>query len=152
MNKKNLWIAVASGAALSLALANVPVLNLVNILLCAGFWVSPLFAVWMYRRLTGSLTLLDGVKIGVLTGLVAWTIGFLLSFVGLAGIQGIVNGIQSLIPADPAKGSVDMTTLDATLFNLAGVLFETFFGLIGGLLGGAIFRTDRLMKKAEVGA
>ena len=33
MNKKNLWIAVASGAALSLALANVPVLNLVNILL-----------------------------------------------------------------------------------------------------------------------
>ncbi len=68
MNTKNMWIAIASGAAMSLLLANVPLLNMVNILLCAGFWVSPLFAVWLYRRLTGSVTLLDGVKIGVLTG------------------------------------------------------------------------------------
>jgi hypothetical protein len=151
MNKKNLWIAVAAGAALSLLLANVPLLNLINILLCAGFWVSPLFAVWLYRRLTGSVTLLDGVKIGVLTGLIAWAVGFLLSFVGLAGIQGIVNGAQALLPAD-AMGTSDLSSLGATLFNLAGVLFETFFGLIGGLIGGAIFRTDRLVKKTEVGA
>ncbi len=151
MNKKNLWIAIASGAAMSLLLANVPLLNMVNILLCVGFWASPLFAVWLYRRLNGSVTMADGIKIGVLTGVIAWAVGFLLSFVGLAGIQGIVNGAQALVP-DANLGTSDMPSWGATLFNIAGALFETFFGLIGGLLGGAIFRTDRPARKAEVQA
>jgi len=152
MNTKNMWIAIASGAAMSLILANVPLLNLVNILLCAGFWVSPLFAVGLYRRLNGSLTLLDGLKIGVLTGLIAWAVGFALSFVGLAGIQGIVNGAQALLPGDESQGLSDMPSWGPMVFNLLGVLFETFFGVIGGLIGGAIFRTDRPVKKVEVQA
>ncbi len=152
MNKKNMWIAIASGAAMSLLLANVPLLNMVNIVLCVGFWVSPLFAVWLYRRLTGSVTLIEGVKIGVLTGLIAWAVGFLLSFAGLAGIQGIVKGAQALFPAEAGQGTQDLPSWGATVFNLAGVLFETFFGVIGGLIGGAIFRTDRPAKKAEAQA
>ncbi len=46
----------------------------------------------------------------------------------------------------------DLPSWGATVFNLAGLLFEAFFGVIGGLLGGAIFRTDRLAKKAEAQA
>ncbi len=145
MNTKKLWIAVLSGAAMSLLLANVPFLNLINLLLCAGFWVSPLFAVWLYRRLSGDVSLGQAVKIGALTGLIAWAIGFLLSFVGLAGIQGILNGVQNFLPADSTQ---DMPAIGATLFNLAGVLFEVFFGVIGGLLGGAIFRTRPQVVKA----
>ncbi len=148
MNTKNLWIAVLSGAAMSLLLANVPVLNLVNLLLCAGFWVCAIFAVGLYRRLNGSVTLLEGVKIGVLTGLVAWGVGFLLSFVGLAGIQGIMNGARQFLPSDATQNTTDIPAWGATVFNLLGVLFEAFFGVIGGLIGGAIFRTDRAAQKS----
>src|SRR5512135_2930030 len=147
MNAKNMWIAVLSGAAMSLLLANVPLLNLINVLLCAGFWVSALFAVWMYRRLNGSVTLLEGLKIGALSGLIAWGVGFLLSFVGLAGIQGLMNGAAQFLPGDATKGMQDIQTWAATLINFSGILLEVVFGAVGGWIGGIIFRTDRKMEK-----
>ncbi len=84
MNTKNLWIASLSGAILSLLVSNLPYIGFVNCLLCGGFWGSALFAVWLYQRLSGTLTVRQGVKIGALTGLLAGLIGFALSFVGLA--------------------------------------------------------------------
>jgi hypothetical protein len=57
----------------------------VNCVLCASFWGSAIFAVWLYRRLNGSLTIRQGVNIGVLTGLLAGLIGFGLSFDDLTG-------------------------------------------------------------------
>jgi hypothetical protein len=152
MNTKNMWIAILSGAALSLLLANVPFLNLINILLCAGFWVSAIFAVWMYRRLNGSVTVMDGLKIGAMSGLIAWAAGFLLSFAGLAGIQGLMNGAKAFLPADANLDTTGLPTWGAILFNMLGVVVEVFFGIIGGVIGGAIFRTDRPAKKAEVQA
>ncbi len=146
MNRKNLWIAVLGGAVLSLLLVNLPYVNLINLLLCAGFWVCAIFAVWLYRRLNGSVTLAEGMKIGVLTGLVAWAAGFLLSFTGLAGIQGIMNGVQQILPPEALQDTSDFSAGFAVVFNLLGVFFETFFGFIGGCIGGAIFRTPRETK------
>jgi hypothetical protein len=150
MNKKNLWIAVLSGAVLSLLLVNLPYVNLVNVLLCVGFWASAIFAVWMYRRLNGSVTLLEGIKIGALSGLIAWAVGFLLSFAGLAGIQGLMNGAEQFLGSSAAPDTTALPTWGAVLFNLFGVLFEVFFGILGGLIGGALFRTDREKKDTKV--
>jgi len=57
MNTKHLLTASLIGGLTSLALANAPYLNLINLLLCAGFWIGPIVAVWLLRRLDGSLTL-----------------------------------------------------------------------------------------------
>jgi hypothetical protein len=96
MNTKNLWIASASGAALSLLVSNLPIIGLVNCLLCSGFWGSAIFAVWLYQRLGGMVSIRQGIKIGALAGLIAGVIGFALSFVGLAGVQGFLNTAQVL--------------------------------------------------------
>ena len=80
MNNKNLWIASLSGAAVSLLATNLPYIGLINCMLCAGFWGSAVFAVWLYRRLGGKVTIPEGIKIGALSGLIAWAIGLLLSF------------------------------------------------------------------------
>ena len=69
MNTKNFWIAASSGAAASLLLANLPYLGFVNCLLCAGFWGSAVFAVWLYRRLTGTVSVREAVKLGAVSGL-----------------------------------------------------------------------------------
>jgi hypothetical protein len=87
-----------------------------------------------------------------MSGLIAWGIGFLLSFVGLAGIQGLMNGARAFLPADADLGTNDLPAWGAILFNLLGVVFEVFLGIIGGLIGGAIFRTDRPAKNAQVQA
>ncbi len=54
MNTKNILITGLIGAVITLVLTNIPFINLVNCLICAGFWVGPLFATWLYKRMSGS--------------------------------------------------------------------------------------------------
>jgi hypothetical protein len=149
MNTKNMWIAVLSGAALSLLVSNLPFLGFVNCLLCGAFWGSAIFAVWLYRHLSGTLTVREGVKIGAISGLLAGLIGFGLSFLGLAGAQGFMNSAQQLLPPDAAPELNDLPAWGAWVFNFVGVLLNVGFGAIGGWIGGAIFNPNRKSGKKE---
>jgi hypothetical protein len=111
----------------------------VNCLLCAGFWGSSLFAVWLYRRLSGTPTIRQGLSIGALTGLLAGILGFALSFIGLAGMQGLMNSTAGLLPPDATKGMTDIPAWGAIVFNFIGVIFNVVFGTLGGWLGATIF-------------
>ena len=57
MNTQNMWIACLSGAVLTTVVSNLPFIGIVNCLLCAGFWGSAIFSVWLYRRLSGAPTM-----------------------------------------------------------------------------------------------
>lgn len=139
MNTKYLCIAVLSGAVLTTLISNLPFIGFINVLCFAGFWGSAIFAVWLYRRLSGSITLKDSLRIGLLTGLCAGVLGFTLSFFNLAGLQGLVASIEQFIPADAASGE-EIPAWGAIVFNIAGVLMNLFFGVIGGWIGGTIFQ------------
>ena len=147
MNTKNLWIAALSGAVLTTLVSNLPLIGFVNCLLCAGFWGSAIFAVWLYRRLNGTLTVGQGVRIGALTGLLAGVLGLILSLVGLAGAQGFLNGARQFLPADATQGMNDIPAWGGWIFNLLGVIFNVGFGAMGGWIGGAIFDPNRKSKK-----
>ncbi len=148
MNTKNLWIAVLIGAVLTTLVSNVPFIDLTNILCFLGFWGSAIFTVWLYRRLSSSVTVGQGAKIGLLTGLCAGLLGFALSFLGLAGVQGTMNELSLVMSAKDMQGISDLPVWGAIGINLVGVLFNVIFGTIGGWIGGAIFRTDRSAVKA----
>jgi hypothetical protein len=152
MNKKNLWIAVLSGAVLTTLVSNVPFIDLVNFLCFMGFWGSAIFTIWLYRRLSGTVTVGQAVRIGALTGLCAGALGFALSFLGLAGIQGTMNELSAIIPADAAQGMGDIPLWGMLVFNLLGVITNVICGTIGGWLGGVIFRTDRPVRNVQVQA
>jgi hypothetical protein len=137
MNTKNLILASLVGGAVSLIVANVPYISLVNLLLCVGFWGSAVLAVWLYFRMTGSVTLGQAVAIGTLAGFWAGLFGFLLSFIGLAGASALLNSYKSILPADAA---FQMPPEAGMAFTIGGVCFDIVFGAIGGLVGGLIFR------------
>jgi len=147
MNTKNMWITAISGAVLTTVVSNLPFVGLVNCLLCAGFWVSAIFAVWLYRHLSGALTIGQGIVLGALTGLCAGVLGFALSFVGLVGAQGFLTSYSWALPADALKGMQDIPAWGGLVFNLVGVLFNVIFGTVGGWIGGMIFRTNREARK-----
>ena len=148
MNTKNLWIASLSGAAVSLLASNLPLIGFVNCVLCGAFWGSAIFAVWLYRRLSGTVSIRQGVNIGLLTGLLAGLIGFGLSFAGLAGAQGFLKGAQQFLPADATQGMDALPAWGAWIFNFLGVLFNVGFGALGGWIGGMLFNPDRKNRKA----
>jgi len=141
MNTKNLLSASLMGGLISIMLVNTPFVNLINLLLCAGFWIGPIFAVWLYRRMGSTLTLREAVITGVLAA--AWhaLFGLLLSPLGLAGAGGVLNGLQPFASAqDLPDIESALTGIGGMLFNLVAVLIDLAFGLIGGLIGGALFR------------
>jgi hypothetical protein len=141
MNTKNLLIAALVGGVLTELLTNVPIINLLGCLFCASFWIGPLLAVWLYRRMQGELTLGQGIGIGALAGVIAGVIGFLLSFAHLSGMASFVNGMRPFLSAQDLQG-VETAMSGPMLigFNLIGVGVTILFGAIGGLIGGAIFK------------
>jgi hypothetical protein len=141
MNTRNLWIACVSGAVLTTLVSNLPILQFVNCLLCAGFWGCAIFAVWLYRRLSGTPTARQAAGIGALTGLLAGVLGFVLSFAGFSGAQGFLNTVSQFGGPDAVKGMQDIPAWGGIIFNLIGVLFNVGFGTLGGLIGGAIFKS-----------
>lgn len=144
MNTKHLLTASLIGGAISIVLANAPYVNLINILFCTGFWIGPLVAVWLYRRLNGTLTARDAILTGLLAGVWHGVFGLLLSPLGLAGAGNLLNEMRPVMAAqDWAELETELTGLGGLTFNLFGVAFDILFGFIGGLIGGAIFHTRR---------
>jgi hypothetical protein len=140
MNTKNLVIASLFGGLISIVLSNVPVLNFVNCIICAGFWLGPLFAVWFYKRQSGTVTLGQGAGIGALAGVWAGVFGLILAIFNLAGFGALVSSYARMLPQGTG---FDPSTLGAMgwLFNFVGVGFDIVVGTIGGLVGGAIWKT-----------
>ena len=145
MNTKHLLTASLIGGLISLLLANTPFVSLINLLLCAGFWIGPIVAVWLYRRLNGTLTFRDAVLAGILAGAWHGLFGLVLSPLGLAGAGGLLNALQPFMSAqDLPDLETALTGVRGMLFNLFGMVVDIIFGLIGGLIGGAIFGTRRV--------
>ena len=140
MNIKQLLIASAVGGLISTLLVNTPFVNLINLLVCAGFWIGPIAAVWLYRHMSETLTFSQAMLIGLLAGAWHGLFGLLLGLLGLAGAAGVLNMAQTIVPAqDLPDLETGLTGIGGILFNLGGVLFDLIFGFIGGLVGGLIF-------------
>jgi hypothetical protein len=151
MNIKILLIASLMGGSISIVLVNAPFVNLINLLLCAGFWIGPIVAVWLYRRLDGALTLRDAVITGILAGAWHGLFGLVLSPLGLAGAGSLLNEVRSFVSAqDLPSVETSLTGVGGMMFNLAGVAFDVAFGFLGGLIGGAMFQTHRTANKSGV--
>jgi hypothetical protein len=145
MNKQNLLLASLIGGIINIILSNTPFLNLINLLLCAGFWIGAIIAVWIYKSREGSVTIRQGTLIGVITGVWAGIFGIALSFVGLAGASALAGSISQFIPADSSAELRDLLKGPGEmLFNICGVGVDIIFGTLGGLIGGLFFRNKRV--------
>jgi hypothetical protein len=145
MNTKHLLTASLIGGLISALLVNAPIVNWINLLICAGFWIGPIVAVWFYRRQAGTVTLSEAIVIGMLAGAGHALFGVLLSPLGLAGAGGLLKDLQPLLSADDQSDVLNaLTGVNGMLFNLVGMMVDVAFGFIGGLISGAIFGQRRV--------
>jgi hypothetical protein len=152
MNIKNLIISSLIGGIVIAAVANIPVLNFINCLLCIGYWAGAILAVWLYKRLEGKLTLGQGVAVGALAGVWSGIINLIVGLITTAGIATAFTAVEQVLPPDTLNLSSDFLASMAILVNIFGVFLNIFLGTLGGLIGGAIFQTkpDASMTIEEV--
>jgi hypothetical protein len=146
MNSKHSLVASLAGGLISLVLVNTPYVSLVNLLICSGFWIGPVAAVWIYQRLNGGVTVREAIFTGVLAGVWHGIFGMLLSPLGMAGAGGLLQELQPFMSgSDWTQLKSTLTGFGGLLFNLLGAGFDVVFGFLGGLIGGAIFKTRRVI-------
>lgn len=141
MNIKNLIISSLIGGIVIAALANIPPINLINCLLCTGYWAGSILAVWLYKRFQGSLTLGQGVAVGALAGVWSGLINFVLGLITAAGIATVITTVDQFLPAETLDLGGDFIGRMAILINVVGVFMNIFLGTMGGLIGGVILQT-----------
>ena len=134
----SLIVGVAMGV-----LSSIPVVSIVNCLLCGWLWLGGIFGVWLYRNFSHqTLDMGKGALLGLVSGLVAAVIATLLGLVFSGNVAAIspeqmaqleeVMGESAQIFNDPA-------TMTVIGLGITLVLYPVF-AAIGGLIGAAIFK------------
>ena len=150
MNTRSVWIAILiAGAAVGI-LGSLPVLNLVNCVLCIWVWLGGALAVYAYRRLQGGQenpTVKQGAGLGALTGLVGALIGAIVFAIGSSLTVPIMNKLADLLDmGDQLFGSMGSgSVLGSTLvFLVIDLILYPAFGAIGGAITASLYQ-----KKAQ---
>ena len=140
MNTKNLLIASAIGAVATTVVVSIPFVNFLVCLVCLPLWGGPLLATWIYKRQNGTMPMNHAIAVGVVTGVFAAVLSFIAGLVlGPATSAALMNLLQQYMPAGGAP--LSPVSASPTLGSLVfGVLVDAVFGLIGGLIGGSVFK------------
>jgi hypothetical protein len=162
-NKPTKSLASLYGGIVIATISSVPGLNLINCLCCAGIMLGGLVAVFIYsRELTPEappLSASDGVQLGALSGVIAAFLSLILHLVVYALFGNIAERIiydmlhSILDAANVPPESLQMfeelfhralerglTPLVAFFSLVQDLIIYTLFGLLGGLIGYALFK------------
>jgi hypothetical protein len=162
-NKPTKFLASLYGGLVIATISSVPGLNLINCLCCAGIMLGGLFAVFIYsRQLTSEmlpLTAGDGVLLGALSGVIAAFLSLFLHLIVYALFGNIAERIiyeivRSILDATNVPAEVSqmfdekfrealergLTPLFLFFSLIQDLVLYTLFGLLGGLIGYAIFK------------
>ena len=165
--KPSKLIPVLIGGTAMVVISAFPVINLINLLCCAGIMGAAVLGVWFYRRGFPAglpFSIGDGAAVGALSGVIGGAMMTAVTVLtgGLLSEDFTVRLQDELDSAFAQAGSqaADPAAIDATqalFMQIAGnpvllvlvVLFAslaifTAFGALGGLIGGAIFKTSPL--------
>lgn len=150
MNTRAFILAVLVAGALTALPSNLALLNLANLLLCMWLWVGGLLAVYFYKVFAkgkGGITTGRGLLLGFVSGLVAAILATILSMITQAATQQSFIRLASQVPAlSSALGSI-LTTIKSsgvysTFVVVTTFIFYPLFGLVGGWIGGVLFKSD----------
>ena len=146
MNKRSLWLSALIGGAVMGLLGSLPLLNLVNCILCIWVWIGGSIAVYFYRRFEGGQAPMpqQGAGLGALSGLLGAAIGFVVFLATGPLLTSIFNGlantlqVQGDLPFESATPSGNIVA--AAGFLVVDLVLYPLFGALGGLV------TANLMK------
>lgn len=140
MNTRSFLFSAGIAGAITGLLSGLPIVGLLNCLLCAWVWIGGALGVWLYKRRDGMpMTVGQGAGMGLAVGLVAALIASILSLLfGAASMQAMGALPPEMMGDLPADFDL-MAVTQGLVVVLYFILFP-IFGLLGGLIGASIFK------------
>jgi hypothetical protein len=154
--KPDKFVPAMYGGVIMGVLSATPFLNVVNCLCCAGIMFGGFMSVYFYKKAltdeTEALTSADGMGLGAFSGVFGAVVSSILSGLFFLIFGNVMNeailgmmqsgGILDQMPPE-ARGQIEQSMIEQG-FSLVGVVISfiicPLFGLLGGLIGYAIFR------------
>jgi hypothetical protein len=148
MNTRSFWLsALIAGAAIGVV-AHLPVLNLINCILCIWVWLGGMLAVLLYRRFQRgqppALTPGQGAGLGAVAGVLGAIFGFFVNLLTNAISFPIFMSIaryfelQRDVPFDDR--SIPGLITGALFFMCLDILLYPLFGALSGLITASVGR------------
>jgi hypothetical protein len=141
MNSRSRNLSIVIGGAVMGLLGNLPILNLVNCILCIWVWVGGALAVVLYRRyepkqapLTGG----QGAQLGALAGLIGAVIGLVVYFLTSAISAPIMNSVAQALNIQNAPIFAERTgagsVIGTLIFFVIDLVLYPGFGALSGMI------------------
>jgi hypothetical protein len=161
--KPNKLMPALYGGIIMGVISGIPFLNLLNCCCCAGILLGGVLAVFFYKNDLKEgmppLTSGDAIEVGALAGVIGAVIGSILT-AGFLAALGNVSGQAIMGILERLKDQMPPGTLDqaeqkireggfSILQLVISLVVDTVFGLLGGLIGFAIFKPKPQMLHAQ---
>jgi ABC-type Co2+ transport system permease subunit len=147
MNSRSFFLsALVAGLVIGL-LGNLPLLNLVNCVLCLWVWVGGFLAVYLYRRFQPGGPALTGGQsagLGALAGLIGALVGVVVYALTAAISTPLLNRlasalqIQDDLPWQTGEGSGILASL--LVFLVADAILYPLFGALSGFIAASLMK------------
>jgi hypothetical protein len=142
MNTKFFFLTALIVGLLTALLSSIPILSLVNCLLCGWLWMGGIFGVWLYRYFTNqTLDMGRGALLGLVGGIIGAVVSTLLGLLFKSAGALSPEQIQQMeeVFGESAKIFQDPAAI-ATIGLVVSLVLFPVFTAIGGLIGAAIFK------------
>lgn len=141
MDKKSMGMAVVIAGVIMGLLSSLPVINMVNCLLCTWVWSSSILAVYLYRRFSKEnpqLSIAQAAGLGALTGVVGAIVGSLVGAIFSGGITATLSVLQGIPGLADLMKDMPMDVLRSGGFSVFSLISDLIVYMIFGAVGGII--------------
>ena len=147
MNMRSFWLsALIAGAVLGL-LGNLPVLTLINCVLCVFVWLGGALAVYLYRRYEKGVMILStgqAAGLGAVAGVIGALVGALVFLITSSISAPIFAALAKLVQAQNAfpmrTGGIGALLTTTFIFFCLDVILYPIFGALGAMIGASMMR------------
>jgi len=146
MNTRSFFLSALIAGVLIGLFGNLPLLNLVNCILCLWVWLGGILAVFLYRRFQKGgpgLSVAQGAGLGALSGLIGALVGAVVFAITSSLSVPLMNSLAKALEIEgdlPFKtGGIEAILVQVIIFLILNLVLYPIFGAIGGLLGAGVF-------------
>jgi hypothetical protein len=147
MNSRSFVLSTLIAGVVMGVLANLPLLNFLNCILCLWIWVGGILGVFLYKQFQhgeSALTPGQGAGLGALAGLIGVVVGLVVyaatSFISMPMMAALARylRVQGDLPFNQVGPWAMIST--AIFFTLVNMVAYPAFGALSGFVGGSLIQ------------